>query len=36
MKVHVHKRNGNFLYTVDISEDATVEQFKAVFYKERA
>eukprot|EP01055_Gregarina_sp_Pseudo9_P004447 Gregarina_sp_Pseudo_9__4446@NODE_45_length_5109_cov_42_945957_g42_i0_p2_GENE_NODE_45_length_5109_cov_42_945957_g42_i0NODE_45_length_5109_cov_42_945957_g42_i0_p2_ORF_typecomplete_len293_score2_56Steroid_dh/PF02544_16/2_7e41ubiquitin/PF00240_23/0_14ubiquitin/PF00240_23/1_2e04_NODE_45_length_5109_cov_42_945957_g42_i05031381 len=31
MKVHVHKRNGKFLGTLTVAEDATLEEFKLEF-----
>eukprot|EP01057_Protomagalhaensia_wolfi_P002683 Protomagalhaensia_wolfi_Nauph_80__2682@NODE_280_length_2939_cov_43_973793_g210_i0_p1_GENE_NODE_280_length_2939_cov_43_973793_g210_i0NODE_280_length_2939_cov_43_973793_g210_i0_p1_ORF_typecomplete_len297_score45_42Steroid_dh/PF02544_16/2_4e03Steroid_dh/PF02544_16/3_6e38ubiquitin/PF00240_23/3_1e05Ubiquitin_2/PF14560_6/0_0014Ubiquitin_4/PF18036_1/0_41Ubiquitin_4/PF18036_1/9_1e03DUF1295/PF06966_12/0_063SfLAP/PF11139_8/1_7e03SfLAP/PF11139_8/0_11_NODE_280_length_2939_cov_43_973793_g210_i08831773 len=34
MRVHVHKRSGKFLTTIDIHDSATLDEFKAEFEKQ--
>lgn len=35
MKVHVHKRSGKFIATLQVDEDLTVEAFKDLYYSQR-
>lgn len=35
MKIHVHKRSGKHLATLQVKDDATVESFKDLFYAQR-